>query len=140
MFSPDNNEEDDILIIKTPEGLKPVIKNIYFEYNKADLNIKALYDLDKVIKILDKYSAYKVIIEGHTDSIGSEGFNLKLSARRAEAVHNYLIKNGVNEKRLLIKEYGFSKPLVSNINPDGTDNPEGRTKNRRFELLLILDK
>lgn len=54
MFSPDDNEEDEILIIKTSEGLKPVIKNIYFEYNKADLSKKALYDLNMVIKILDK--------------------------------------------------------------------------------------
>ena len=60
-----------------------------------------------------------------------------MSQKRADAVYKYLIKKGIEKKQLFIKEMGFSKPIAPNTKPDGSDNPEGRAKNRRFEFLLI---
>jgi len=127
----------DVLVIKTPYGLKIKISNIEFEYNKARLRGNAFDILDKVTKILDKYSNYKVIIVGYTDSIGSEEYNLKLSERRAKAVYDYLVDNGIDANRLTSLGKGEANPVAPNTNPDGSDNPEGRAKNRRVEFLLI---
>ncbi|MDF2483808.1 MAG: hypothetical protein K0R79_4165 [Stenotrophomonas indicatrix] len=74
-------------------------------------------------------------VPGHTDSKGTDAYNQKLSERRATAVYNYLTKNGVDAGRLAGPiGYGESRPIAPNTNPDGSDNPEGRAKNRRTEL------
>ncbi|MDD5065986.1 MAG: gliding motility-associated C-terminal domain-containing protein [bacterium] len=127
----------DILVIKTPYGLKIKISNIEFEYNKADLIGNAFKILDNVSKKLNKYITYKIIIEGHTDSIGGEEYNLKLSEKRAESVFNYMVDTGIDMNRLSKKGLGLSRPVAPNTNPDGSDNPEGRAKNRRVEFLLV---
>lgn len=127
----------DILVIKTPYGLKIKISNIEFEYNKADLIGNAFRILDNVNKKLNKYPTYKVILEGHTDSIGGEEYNLKLSEKRAESVYRYLTDNGFDPARLTQRGLGLTRPVAPNTNPDGSDNPEGRAKNRRVEFLLV---
>ena len=127
----------DVLVIKTPYGLKIKISNIEFEYNKADLKGNASNILDRVIEILNKYKLYRTRVEGHTDNIEKEEYNIKLSEKRAKSVYNYLIDNGIDELKLSIKGLGFARPISSNNNPDGSDNPEGRAKNRRVEFLLI---
>ena len=78
-----------------------------------------------------------VEISSHTDSKGKEDFNMKLSQKRAEGVVNYLISKGIAKERLIAKGYGFSKPIAPNTNPDGSDNPLGRDKNRRTEFKII---
>ncbi|MBU1077058.1 MAG: gliding motility-associated C-terminal domain-containing protein [Spirochaetes bacterium] len=127
----------DILVIKTDYGLKIRISNIEFEYNKAELRGNAFDILDRVIPKLEKYPTYKVRIEGHTDNIGSEEYNLKLSEKRAKSVFDYCVENGISSDRLSMKGMGFVRPVAPNSNPDGSDNPEGRAKNRRVEFLLI---
>ncbi len=77
------------------------------------------------------------MISGHTDSKGSEEYNQKLSEKRAESVKKWLIENaGVNPKIIEISGYGESRPVAPNTNPDGSDNPEGRQKNRRVEIVI----
>ena len=127
----------DVLVIKTAYGLKIKISNIEFEYNKADLRGNAFRILDRVIEILEKYSKYKVRVEGHTDNIGPEDYNIRLSSKRAESVYEYFVDNGIEKARLTTKGLGFSRPIAQNANEDGSDNPEGRAKNRRVEFLLI---
>ncbi len=127
----------DILVIKTPYGLKIKISNIEFEFNKADLVGNAFKILDNVMKKIKKYPTYSIIIEGHTDSIGGPEYNLKLSEKRADSVYNYMVDNGVNASQLTKKGIGLSRPVAPNTNPDGSDNPEGRAKNRRVEFLLV---
>ncbi len=75
----------------------------------------------------------QVTIEGHTDSIGSDGYNLRLSERRAKAVKMYLVARGVEGSRLDTLGKGESEPVADN-SKDGKDNPEGRAMNRRAEL------
>ena len=71
----------------------------------------------------------------HTDSVGTEQYNQGLSERRATAVYDYLTSNGIDASRLQGPTgYGESRPIAPNTNPDGTDNPEGRARNRRTEL------
>ena len=77
----------------------------------------------------------KVEVAGHTDSVGSDAYNQKLSERRAKTVYDYLTSNGVDAGRLVGPTgYGESRPIAPNTNPDGSDNPEGRAQNRRTEL------
>jgi outer membrane protein OmpA-like peptidoglycan-associated protein len=78
-----------------------------------------------------------VEISSHTDSVSSDEYNMKLSQKRAESVVKYLISKGIEKERLVAKGYGESKPIAPNTNPDGTDNPEGRQKNRRTEFKII---
>ena len=121
----------DILVIKTPYGLKIKISNIEFEYDKAELRGNAFKILDRVTEILEKYSTYKVRIEGHTDNIGTAEYNKTLSTNRAKAVYQYLVTNKISAKRLEYKGYGFDKPIDTN------ETEEGRAQNRRVELKKL---
>jgi peptidoglycan-associated lipoprotein len=76
-------------------------------------------------------------MSSHTDSVASEAYNIQLSQRRAESTVNYLIKNGIDPTRLVAKGYGESKPIARNTNPDGSDNPTGRQRNRRTEFKIL---
>ncbi len=78
-----------------------------------------------------------VMIEGHTDSKGTEAYNQKLSERRARAVYNYFVDKGINRSRMQTVGYGETRPIASNTNPNGSDNPEGRAINRRAELKVM---
>ena len=79
-----------------------------------------------------QYSAYRVMIEGHTDSIGSDSYNRRLSERRAESIKRYLLQHfPIELDRLVVKGYGKSKPIASN------DTPDGRDKNRRVEIVNL---
>lgn len=115
-----------------------VIKNIYYEFNKSELTMLAKKTLKRTIyTIMNEFPQIVVEIGSHTDSKGSDSYNLKLSQKRAESVVNYLIENGINKERLRAKGYGETKPIAPNENEDGTDNPEGRAKNRRTEFRVI---
>ena len=78
----------------------------------------------------------EIEIAGHTDNIGSEESNMKLSQARAEAVRNYLISKGIKPERITAKGYGDTQPIAYNTNPDGSDNPAGRQQNRRTEARI----
>lgn len=119
--------------------LEPIIiKNIYYEYAKWNLTDSSKAILDQTIyKLMLENPRIIVEIASHTDSISSDEFNLKLSQKRAESVVKYLISKGIAKERLVAKGYGRSKPIAPNTNPDGTDNPEGRQKNRRTEFRII---
>ena len=88
-----------------------------------------------VASILGKYPQLKVEVAGHTDSIGTEQYNQGLSERRAKAVYDYLTAHGIDAGRLVGPHgFGESHPIAPNTNADGSDNPEGRARNRRTEL------
>ena len=96
--------------------------------------------MKKAIDFVRKYPGAKVKLEGHTDSKGTEEYNQKLSERRAEAVRQYLIKEGAVEKAMISTTgYGELRPIAPNTTKDGKDNPEGRAENRRVEVLIISE-
>jgi len=79
----------------------------------------------------------KIEMGSHTDSVGSFDYNIDLSRRRAESTVRYLINKGISPDRLTAKGYGETQPIARNTNPDGTDNPAGRAKNRRTEFKIL---
>ena len=113
------------------------IKNILFDFDSDSLNGKALYELGKLISILNNYPELKIEVRGYTDIIGTMDYNMMLARRRTRAVINYFITNGINASRFIEKAIGASDFVAINSNPDGTDNPEGRQYNRRVTLGIV---
>ena len=111
------------------------LKGVNFDFDKSNLRPDAVAILSEAAQILTRYPDLRVEVAGHTDSKGTEEYNQKLSERRAKAVYDYLTTNGVAATRLQGPiGYGESRPIAPNTNADGSDNPEGRAKNRRTEL------
>ncbi len=121
----------DVLVMVTERGLKIRISNIEFAFDSAKLTGKAFPILNRVAEILNKYESYNVLIEGHTDDIGEEQYNLKLSEARAQSVMDYLVKKGIDKKRLSSRGMGETSPFLPNT------SVENRRRNRRVEFLLV---
>jgi outer membrane protein OmpA-like peptidoglycan-associated protein len=114
----------------TNRGLVLTLGDVLFETGKADLKSGAIGDLDRLAAFLAKYPDRTVTIEGHTDSVGSEDYNLGLSERRAESVRSYLMRAGVSPDRIRTQGMGESVPVASN------DSAGGRQQNRRVEIIV----
>lgn len=128
----------DAIIINTFPKESFIVQNIYYEFAKAELTPQAMKTIDNTIyKILLANPTIVVEISSHTDSIDTDERNMILSQKRAQSVIDYLIKKGINPERLVPKGYGEKFPIAPNSNPDGTDNPDGRAKNRRTEFKVI---
>src|SRR5688572_8468521 len=113
------------------------VDNIYYDFNSATLRDESFPVLDQLVSMMNENKDMKLEIGAHTDSKGTEAYNLKLSDARAKSVIDYLISKGIAPDRLESKGYGESKPVADNANADGTDNPEGRQKNRRTEFKIL---
>jgi peptidoglycan-associated lipoprotein len=114
------------------------LNNIYFELDKWDIKAEAAAELDKLVDLLnDNPEITKMELSSHTDSIASADYNITLSQRRAESTVRYLVSKGINPDRLVAKGYGESRPVARNTNPNGTDNPDGRARNRRTEFRIL---
>jgi peptidoglycan-associated lipoprotein len=114
------------------------LNNIYFELDKWDIKPEAAAELDKLVDLLnDNPEITKMELSSHTDSIASADYNITLSQRRAESTVRYLVSKGINPDRLVAKGYGESRPVARNTNPNGTDNPDGRARNRRTEFRIL---
>lgn len=113
-----------------------VLHGVTFHFNQATLTQEAGAYLDKVVQKLESHPSIEVKIVGHTDSKGSAAYNQELSAERAKSVVRYLVEHGIDPSRMTSKGMGESVPVAPNTNPDGSDNPEGRAKNRRVEIHI----
>ena len=107
------------------------VKNIFFDTNSDVLKKESFAELNQLIELLNKNPQRKIEVGGHTDDVGDDASNLSLSQRRAEAVKDYLVKNGVAESRVQAKGYGETQPQVPN------DSDINRAKNRRTEFLVV---
>ena len=112
-------------------GEKIVLKNIFFETAKYDLKNESIVELDKLAAFLTKNENLVIEIGGHTDNAGNAQLNLALSKNRANAVKEYLTKNGIVSTRLQTKGYGANEPIADN------STGEGKAKNRRTEFKII---
>ncbi|HLT71318.1 MAG TPA: OmpA family protein, partial [Cyclobacteriaceae bacterium] len=129
---------DTILILdRKAVNEKFVLENIYFGFDSTDIKPQAAEELDKLVQLLTDNPEIKIEMGSHTDSVGSFDYNIDLSRRRAESTIRYLINKGIAAERLTAKGYGESQPIARNTNPDGTDNPAGRDKNRRTEFKIL---
>ncbi|NOZ45843.1 MAG: OmpA family protein [Chlorobi bacterium] len=115
-----------------------IISNIYYDFNKSELSQSAKLSLDTTLVELLKQKPELIIeISSYTDNKGDSIYNLNLSKIRAENVLKYLISKGISSDRLNAKGYGEADPIAPNNLPDGSDNPEGRSLNRRTEFKII---
>jgi len=114
------------------KGMRLIFRNIYFDLGKATIKPQSFAVLDSIAKMLKENPNIIVEIQGHTDNVGSEEYNLELSQRRAEAVKNYLVQvHGIDPLRLIARGYGEYRPIASN------NTPEGRAQNRRVEFVIL---
>jgi len=121
----------DIALKPIEKGAKAVINNIFFETNKAVLSTQSRPELKKAIELMSTNPSMIIEVGGHTDNVGDDGFNIKLSQDRARAVREYLIKGGIAVSRVQARGYGESKPIAPN------DTEEGRQANRRTEFSIV---
>lgn len=135
-FSMKSSHPDSSLTINIPlqpieAGAMIVLKNIFFDSKKWELEEASKTELDKVVQLMTDNPQLKIQIGGHTDNIGSAADNLTLSNNRAKAVISYLQQNGINISRLSSKGFGAAKPVADN------NTEEGRAQNRRTELNIV---
>jgi outer membrane protein OmpA-like peptidoglycan-associated protein len=113
--------------------------DVLFDFDKATIKKEAEPTLENVSKVIQEYSTQKVLVEGYTDSKGSDSYNLALSKKRAKSVKNWMVKKGhVAQKEIQSKGWGEAKPIAPNTYKDGSDNPDGRAKNRRVEITIKI--
>ena len=124
-------ELSDLKAKQTERGIVLTIGDVLFATGKADLSSDALRSVDKLADFLQKYPNRNVLIEGHTDSVGSEEYNLTLSERRADSVKESLTSRGIPEGRIATKGYGKKYPVASN------DTAAGKQQNRRVEVIIL---
>lgn len=143
-FGPQDADEEfftgpDLCLTKIPTPIENTItiENVYYEYDQASIQESSFASLDELVKLLNENPTLEIELNAHTDSKGEEDYNQRLSDARAASVVNYLVKKGINKKRLTSKGFGESQPIADNTNPDGSDNPEGRQQNRRTEFKVI---
>ncbi|RFF27987.1 OmpA family protein [Wenzhouxiangella sp. 15190] len=105
--------------------------NVTFDFDSASLRSEFFDVLESVALVLEEYEKTVLVIDGHTDSTGPRSYNMELSERRAEAVGDYLVSQGINSVRLATYGYGPDHPIASN------ETEAGRTANRRVELTLM---
>ncbi len=121
----------DLLLIPIKPGAKIRLNNIFFEFAKATLLPESKVELDRLVGILNQYPKMEIEIAGHTDNVGDDASNLKLSQDRAGAVMKYLLDHGVAASRLRARGYGESVPVAPN------DTDEHRQLNRRVEFVIL---
>ncbi|MBL4593539.1 MAG: OmpA family protein [Flavobacteriales bacterium] len=129
------NEIDEI--IKIAENENFIISKVLYEYRSAKINEDAAKELDKLVIILKKNKDIGVELSSHTDSKGSDSYNMELSQKRADAAVEYVVSKGIDPSKIIAKGFGETEPVAPNELPNGKDNPEGRAKNRRTEFKVI---
>lgn len=137
----EGSSEEGKVVMKTVElkklevGFVSVLRNIYFDFNKASFKQESYTELNKLERMLQQNPGMNVEIGGHTDIVGTKNYNKFLSQKRAEAVKDFLTKKGIDSRRITAVGYGATKPLASN-----DDEEEGRELNRRVEFKVLSGK
>ena len=122
---------------ETPRGVVVNLPDILFAFNSARLAPAAHSKVDHIAQVLNSQGeGQRISVEGHTDAIGGDAYNQTLSERRAASVAQALVYQGVDSTRLSTHGYGEKYPVAPNIHTDGSDNPAGRKKNRRVEVVI----
>ncbi len=117
-------------ITQNARGTIVSLADILFDFNKATLKRDVEFNLVKIATILGQFPEMNIHVEGHTDNIGTSEYNLDLSLRRATAVRDFLVSQGVAAERLSVEGLGFARPVA------GNETEEGRQKNRRVDLVI----
>ncbi|SFW83764.1 OmpA family protein [Chitinophaga sancti] len=129
--------ETPVAVAPPPAEVPVVLDNVYYDFSQSYLQPASYPALDKLVAMLQAHPEVKIELSAHTDSKGSDALNQKLSDARAKSCVDYLVSKGVAAERLTWKGYAATMPLAPNTNADGSDNPEGRARNRRTEFKVI---
>ena len=124
-------ELSDLKAERTDRGFVITMGDVLFDSGKAALSPAANRNIEKLADFLRRHPTRNLLIEGHTDSVGSDQLNMTLSAQRAEAVKMALVAKGVGSERIFTKGYGKMYPIATN------DTAEGRQQNRRVEVIVL---
>ncbi len=124
----------DLYLVPVEKGASITLNNIFFDFDKASLKQESFAELNRLAKFMKENPDMDVEIAGHTDNVGTEKYNQKLSERRAKAVVDYLVKQGVDKKKVAAMGYGEAEPLNDN------SNAGLRQANRRVEFKLLEEK
>ncbi|MBC6109292.1 OmpA family protein [Pedobacter fastidiosus] len=120
----------EVSIEKIKAGANVTLRNIFFDTNKYNLLPASIRELEILINFLNENEKVSIEIQGHTDNVGDDNLNEKLSLNRASAVYEYLIKNNIDSKRLIFKGFGETKPIADN------KTELGRKNNRRTSFII----
>jgi outer membrane protein OmpA-like peptidoglycan-associated protein len=121
----------DLQARETERGLELTLGDILFDVDQSTLKPGAMQNLYRLVTFLKEYPDRAVLIEGHTDSTGTDSYNLTLSERRADAVRSFLVSNGIPPERVLSRGYGKDYPVA------GNESSAGRQQNRRVEVVIL---
>jgi OmpA-OmpF porin, OOP family len=121
----------DLYLVPLETGQVIRINNIFFEFGKAELKTESFSELNRLVKLMEQNATMEIALGGHTDNVGSEESNLKLSTDRAKSVLDYLVSKGIAANRISSNGYGKSKPVTEN------ETEEGRAQNRRVEFTVV---
>jgi type IX secretion system PorP/SprF family membrane protein len=116
---------------ETPDQVGAVSKTILFEFDKSVVKKESYGELESMVNLLEMNPTYKLSLEGHTDAVGTEAYNVGLSKNRVNAVRDFLVMNGIAAERIIIQHHGEGKPVAAN------DNADGRKSNRRVDVQII---
>lgn len=123
--------KEEVKIEEPAKGTTITLEDINFEFGKAELMPGAWKTIGPLVELLDNNPKRNILIEGFTDSVGSDQYNLKLSLQRANAVRDAITSKGISAERIATKGYGQQFPVESNA------TPAGRQKNRRVEIIIL---
>ena len=128
-------EMDNATVERVGEGILVTFDGgLLFDFGKSTLTPKTKENLNEMAKIMNDYPETDITVDGHTDSVGSDSFNQKLSEERAASVANYLAAQGISRSRITQHGYGEEKPVASN------DTDAGRAQNRRVEVAITANE
>jgi outer membrane protein OmpA-like peptidoglycan-associated protein len=123
---------------ETPSDIRiELAADVLFDFDRANLRPAGVEALQQVATMIRERRNRGVRIEGHTDSKGTVPYNQRLSEERAKTVRDWFQQNGLTDVRFTIEAFGARRPVATNTRPDGSDDPEGRQKNRRVEIIIV---
>jgi outer membrane protein OmpA-like peptidoglycan-associated protein len=123
--------EREMLLVPIKVGAVAALNNIFFDFDKSTLKAESYPELKRVVKFLAENRNIEIGLAGHTDSIGTGIYNMKLAERRSRSVANYLNKNNIGKRRIEVQYYGKIRPISTN------ESDEGRSNNRRVEFIIL---
>ncbi len=123
---------------ESERGVVVTLPDVLFRFGKDDLTGDARATTRQIAEIITQDApGRRITVEGHTDSVGPSGYNQGLSERRAQAVASALVAQGVSAGRVSSRGFGEDYPVAPNAHTDGADNPGGRARNRRVEVVIL---
>lgn len=121
----------DLYLVPIEIGAVVRLNNVFFDFDKWDLRPESFVELNRVVKLLDENPSIEIEMSAHTDSFGSDEYNVVLSGNRAKSVMDYILSQGIPSSRIISNGYGETKPIATN------ETPEGRQLNRRVEFTIL---